>query len=866
MGESALATDPNRLADLLDYFRLQAGYKITPHEYAVAQDLIAAVIARGDEVSDEAVARYLAPVLCASPREQADYPEHFKRWSTRVKSLAHRPVSPADVAGQQLIAAAGRWKFWRWILVAIAAAIAVAIGLPRWQRVHVPHPPTAASANPGLFSIGYIHLLIIIGASIAVGLLLTLLAWAVWWYFHADLFLKRRTTNQEPDLVSVSLEKGATDFLDHALLKRAARELRRRFRVPSCELAIDPTIEHTVRNSGRFAPVFCSRLLAPEYLVLIDRVSFNDHSAAYLDELFDRMESDQVRMRRYYFDRDPRSLFPHSKQESPLTLRDLSANSGEARALIFTDAAGFFNPVSGELDSWTGSLWQWHCLAFFTPKPRQTWSYHEDVLSERVPVLPAGIDSIIAFAQHTHGVRLPRLDDPDDNGPFPVELAERPSRWIERDSPQPELVNEVLGSVLRFLGDEAYLWLSACAVYPEMHFNLTIYLGANLKDGRGNALLTTERLTALFRLPWFKAGYMPDWLRLYLVSGLSQEDLVFVREVLNRLWLSAASGSDKAINLEIAHKHRGALTELARSVFRKMARRSTPVSPLRDHVFASVMLGRSLERLGVRIPGAWRRILKYRRELASASLSPARRRTSQGISLAVLILALVYLLGAFMLRPEIVLRVIVLSIQVPLIFLALILGLIWLERRLLLLGVLPIQTFWLGFIAGIIAAGDKKGTQQDMIIFFSLELIWLMIAVIVCLKVSPRVEQKDPRAWKGIRLLFWWSTALACLGTLVPLIGTILTFSCGIFLAPIEAVKGIRVGSRGVILHSLAIALISLPNLGLLLLVPFAATPFWEARLVFVIPFIALSLWVRFRLSKRMTQAVPHSSAMRVAK
>ncbi|HTU44089.1 MAG TPA: hypothetical protein VMF91_03465 [Bryobacteraceae bacterium] len=859
MGESALATDPNRLADLLDYLRQQAGYKITPHEYAVAQDLITAVIARGDDLSNEAVARYLAPVLCASPREQADYPEHFKRWSTQIKSLPSRAPSHPDVAGKQVIAAAGRWKFWRWILLAIAAAIAVGIGLLWWQRFHAPHSPAPAPADSGLFSIGDIHAPIIVGASIAVGLLLTLAAWAVWWYLRADLFLKRRTTNQEPDLVSVSLERGATDFLDYALLKRAARELRRRFRVPSSDLAIDPTIEQTVRNSGQFAPVFCSRLLAPEYLVLIDRATFNDHSAAYLDELFDRMEADQVRVRRYYFDHDPRSLSPHSKHESPLTLRDLSANSADARVLIFTDAAGFFNPVSGEIDSWTGALWQWPYLAFFTPKPRQTWSYQEHLLSERVPVLPAGIDSIIAFAQYMHGVRLPRLDDEDGSGPFPVQLAERPSRWMERDSPQPELVSEVLGSVLLFLGDEAYLWLSACAVYPELHFNLTVYLGANLKDAQGNPLLTTRRLTALFRLPWFKAGYMPDWLRLYLVSGLSQEDLAFVRGVLNRLWLSAASGSDKAINLEIAHKHQGALTELARSVFRKMARRSTAVSPLRDHVFASVMLGRSLERLGVRIPGAWRRILKYRRELAIASLSPAKRRLSQGISIAVLILALVYLLGPFTLRRELVLCVTVLSIQVLLILLALILGLIWFERRLLLLGVLSIQTFWLGFTAGIIAAGDKRGTEQDMVIFSSLELIWLILTAIISFRVSPRVGQKDPQAWgRPVRLLFWWTTVVSSAGSFVPSFGPILIVICCIFLCPIEAIKGVRVGSRCVILHSLfpqfMIVLIWL--FGVASLVP---------DLTVVVLFLGASLWIRARLRKGITQATADSRPSQVA-
>jgi len=53
--------------------------------------------------------------------------------------------------------------------------------------------------------------------------------------------------------------------------------------------------------------------------------------------------------------------------------------------------------------------------------------------------------------------------------------------------------------------------------------------------------LTEERLAKLARLPWFRYGYMPDWLREQLIKdlSLSQEDKI--RTVLYKLFLTALS-------------------------------------------------------------------------------------------------------------------------------------------------------------------------------------------------------------------------------------------------------------------------------------------------------------------------------------
>ena len=103
---------------------------------------------------------------------------------------------------------------------------------------------------------------------------------------------------------------------------------------------------------------------------------------------------------------------------------------------------------------------------------------------------------------------------------------------------------------------------------------------------------------------------MPDWLRLRLVSTLDPEQNQQIREALNALWLSVATGGDRPIELEIAQRNPLAASSIAKAIFRKLRRKSSEQSVLRDRVFASIMLGRSLEPLAVRIPRMWRELMR----------------------------------------------------------------------------------------------------------------------------------------------------------------------------------------------------------------------------------------------------------------
>ncbi|RKZ92221.1 MAG: hypothetical protein DRR19_04920, partial [Candidatus Parabeggiatoa sp. nov. 1] len=166
---------------------------------------------------------------------------------------------------------------------------------------------------------------------------------------------------------------------------------------------------------------------------------------------------------------------------------------------------------------------------------------------------------------------------------FPESLTERPRRWLERHAPDAPVLTELLEQVQYFLGKEGYHWFSACAVYPELRWQLTLYLGYQLK------LLTEERLAKLARLPWLRYGYMPDWLREQLVDDLSLPQQQEIRTILYAFLQTASDKPISDFHLEIAPEQKAELSKSGWRRLSKWIKRAPKNSPLRDYVFLTFM-------------------------------------------------------------------------------------------------------------------------------------------------------------------------------------------------------------------------------------------------------------------------------------
>jgi len=615
--------DPNALQGFIDELR-EAGYSLDTRHYSAAQDLILALVARRERFDDpDLIQGLLGPLLCSSPVEQEDFPGHFQHWVsqfrrrvTAVQLSADQPENSLEQQLKQIEKKERRWqRLMKWSIWGILVATAltglsffVSCGLSFFVSYLASQSGPALNSprleplsSPRLLEIGWTSWLVLLLLPVA-----AFTVWRLWWRYQAKAFLVQRAVSDEPQVTSISVKGIADRLFQTPLLLRAARELRRHIQMPSTQLDQDSTVAETVLKGGWFTPVYSTRPVRPEYLMLLDRASYQDQRARFVDEWLSRLEQYGVFVSRYYFDGDPRLCFPQAAAEAPLALTELASAHPHYRLLIFAEAKRFFNPRTGELEPWIDQFQYWETRVLLTPEPEIYWGQQERLLAGQFLVLPGtaeGLDVLIQIMQSGRATPTPL---PETLLPLPETLQLHPQRWLARDPVNPDVLVSTLVSLKYALGDAGYLWLCACAVYPALDWNLTLYLGDALHDDDGRRLLESGRLNLLLRLPWFRQGSMPDWLRSALVSTLSKEQEEAIRAALQALLLTALTPPDEGFTLAIAQKHKATLSVLAKLVLRRLSHKASADSPLKDYVFTSFLAG---HRVAVRVPRALRKRL-----------------------------------------------------------------------------------------------------------------------------------------------------------------------------------------------------------------------------------------------------------------
>ncbi|MBK1990655.1 formylglycine-generating enzyme family protein [Sphaerospermopsis aphanizomenoides BCCUSP55] len=200
--------------------------------------------------------------------------------------------------------------------------------------------------------------------------------------------------------------------------------------------------------------------------------------------------------------------------------------------------------------------------------------------------------------------------------PIPQTLRIQSYRWLERNSPEPEKIAAMLLSLREYLGDDSFYWFCACAVFPELQWNITIYLGNVLKTKSGESLLEVDSLTTLARLPWFRAGYIPDWLRVDLIQKLTQEQEQEIRNVLKNLLNQVNDTSENGLKLSIA---KTSLKTIAEDGL------------LKDYLFLDFMTKPSL--LDLKVPEKLNKLLPKSKNQVSKQQKINRRRFLQMVGL-----------------------------------------------------------------------------------------------------------------------------------------------------------------------------------------------------------------------------------------
>jgi hypothetical protein len=422
-------------------------------------------------------------------------------------------------------------------------------------------------------------------------------AWLGVWHFLRRRRRRRdaeRWRDERPRYDKIKVRGARERVFQSAALRPIARGLRHYLSVESRVLDTRSTVLASVGRGGLFTPVYGRRRTLPEYLVLIDRVSFGDQLAQFNSDIVARLSEHDVYLDTYYFHGDPRRCREGEPDSPQISLSDLAARHPDHYLLIFSDGTGMMSTTTGRPEPFVEQLLYWRGRALLTPVPRLEWDYREWALDrEGLKVLPATLDGLRTLVDAVNtGARSVRPPDFDETPPYPDILTQQPTLWKERDEPPPHQTRRLVTHLRRYLGPRGFELLCACAVYPVMQWGVTLFLAYELLHRDETDVL----LPRLLRLPWFRNGTMPQWLRRVLTRELPRARRRLVRERLEHLLLAFLQAPELGLRPRFAEEQVEQPSLLARldervkawrrrRLLRRRLEQSPARSPLAEPVF-----------------------------------------------------------------------------------------------------------------------------------------------------------------------------------------------------------------------------------------------------------------------------------------
>jgi hypothetical protein len=339
-----------------------------------------------------------------------------------------------------------------------------------------------------------------------------------WYRFNRRKLLLQKQRGKKPPYVwPLRVQPPPLKLYDSAPFYTTARLMRRRQVGEFQRLDVYGTVMATINSLGYPNFRYKADSKYPEYLILIDRASLRDHQAQLFNQLAKALEAEAVFVSRYFYDGDPRVC--RNETGDSFHLEELRNKHVGQRLLIFGNGEKIIDPLTGSLTAWSATFSDWPDRAVLTPELPSQWGLREITLAGQFILMPATVDGLLAVVDHFESTLLTDLRSWRQSG---VKL---PPRELDRPG--------VAEALRRYLGEETFNWLCACAVYPELHWDLTLYLGSLPCMPEG--LVKEENLLRLIRLPWFRTGSMPDEVRWMLIGELDREKEKVIRSAIINL-------------------------------------------------------------------------------------------------------------------------------------------------------------------------------------------------------------------------------------------------------------------------------------------------------------------------------------------
>ncbi len=603
-----------RIEQFLGSLRQADAFSVGVDQVLRVQALLVRLAAEGRlPESLQALARLIGPIVCRSGREQDLFRERFDQWFAKPDEaetptpvpVVALPPAEQDHAAQlkaeieQERESRDRWRKAGWIagvlaLLVVIVGIGTQLAVPRQQPVDPLITEPGVTAPNGL-DVGFSLDQVAVARFAAAGLPLVVLFGVLAWRRSRFSVLARDFTTRAPHGHAVVLDTAWRSLFSGRAFQSGLRWLRAYRQVGSGTADIRRTLDAQVRNGYVADLYFSTRPQKPGHLVLVARESPRDHQTALAAVLTEKLRQANVEVLRFDFFRQPLRLRAVRRdgtlRPAVTPLPQLAVSHHHDRLVILGEGAGFVHPLTRQPRTWLKPLEAWEERYLLSPIDPADWGWREQRLkdlgfvvapatSKALSVLGTGRDS------HRFARRPAAGDDGIGLGPYPSSLLRGEGRWLENLPPGPGGVDTLVAELEDWLGPRGFDWLCACAVFPELHPEITLHLGMVLAR-QGERLFSEPRLLALTRLPWFRTGAMPLWLRLALIACLPAELDEDIRVALHGVLVTGRPGRGGPLTLDIARRDPG----IAVRLLEKLALDAPAGSPLREQVFLDFMRG-----------------------------------------------------------------------------------------------------------------------------------------------------------------------------------------------------------------------------------------------------------------------------------
>ncbi|MEM7658050.1 MAG: WG repeat-containing protein, partial [Bacteroidota bacterium] len=312
----------------------------------------------------------------------------------------------------------------------------------------------------------------------------------------------------------------------------ASRQLRNREIISSSELDIESSIKETLESGGFPQYRFKQKSKPPEYLVLIQKQSERDHLSMLFDQMILEISKQDIFAERFFFEQDPRLCWSE-RFGGEIYLEELYRRYPENRLIIIGDSGIYFDPVGDGLCGWINWIKKWRQVAIVSTVNPLDWGRRELEISRQFLLLPSNLEALASLSDLLNQDRQNHLRYWLDQNEYPripdleqAELIPALKRYFDIRQQGESSIYE------KGAGYPQFAHLAACALYPELNWDLTLRLGEELAKAHQTDLVSPRRLLALVRLPWFRQGYLPEEVRIALLKSLREEDRKLAQETL----------------------------------------------------------------------------------------------------------------------------------------------------------------------------------------------------------------------------------------------------------------------------------------------------------------------------------------------